>query len=165
MCVCGCHIPIMSTSHPSSSSEHDPVLQPNVSSNFPSVPRGSWFPCPLSRDRECQAQGFQQSPFCLPWCCISDCRRWVEQVIHLLQVIHSSVFPRNNTHLGWRKTHFSTAAIGFPALCMKGCKRAAVPCVLVLFSSLLTLAEEGRGAHALTGGRCPPGGPVKCKWK
>lgn len=64
--VCGCYIPIMSASHPSSSSELAPVLQPNVSSNFPSVPRCSLFPCLLSRDRECQARGWQPNLFLSP---------------------------------------------------------------------------------------------------
>lgn len=54
---------------------------------------------------------------CLPQCCISDCRRWVEQVIYLLlRRAVSSVFPRNSTRLSGGRTHFSTATIGFPAL-------------------------------------------------
>lgn len=53
---------------------------------------------------------------CLPQCCISDCRRWVEQVIYLLlRRAVSCVFPRNSTRLAGGRTHFSTATIGFPA--------------------------------------------------
>lgn len=119
--VCGCHIPITSTSHPSFSSEHDLVLQPDISSHFPSVPRGRLFPCPLTRDREWQGQGLQQRLF------VSS------PVLHLkLQTLGgagyllvacgctvSSVFTGNSTRLARGRAHFPTATIGFPALCIK----------------------------------------------
>lgn len=153
----------MLTSHPSFSSEHDPMLQPNVSSDFLSVPRGSLFPCPLSLHRECQGQGLQQNLSSFSPDAISSCRRWVEQVIYLLLQPALCSQGAALDFVGEEHIFPLQPSVSLPSAWRT--KRAAVPCVHVLFSSLLTLGWRRERCSCTNGGTVPCWGPVKCRWK
>lgn len=151
--MCDCHISIMSTCHPSSSPEHDLVLQPNVSR----------FPCPLSMDRECQGQGLEQILFLSPLALHLNLQTLGGAGYSLVAARSQFCVPREQHLLCWGKNTYSHCNHRFPCPLREGLEESSsslCPCALQFPPD--PWLKRGKMVMHKTGGQCPPGGSVKC---